>query len=308
MAELQAPERKLFFSKNDPRDPRLGELALSFEKTSEVMVIGYPDDEGVRLNGGRDGAALGPDAIREFLYKTTPHPTRRIRPFSDAGNLRSKGDLPARHESAQEQVGEWLARDQRVLSLGGGNDYAFADGIAFLRKYQGLKPLVINVDAHLDVRDMSRGMNSGTPFFRLLESGIVFDFVELGAQSQCNSKTHWEYVTQKGGQIISYDEIIESGRLLRDYVAERMGELLLRRRPTFLALDIDAFAWPYAAGSSAAWPLGLEPAAFWPLYLLLLKRLDVRMLGIYEVAPGLEKGNGTSKLAAQLAHGFLHDV
>ncbi|NJL24623.1 MAG: hypothetical protein HC902_05265 [Calothrix sp. SM1_5_4] len=39
-----------------------------------------------------------------------------------------------------------------------------------------------------------------------------------------------------------------------------------------------------------------------------LKRLDVKVLGLYEVAPDLEAGPGTAKLAAQIAHHFLHDV
>ena len=35
-------------------------------------ILGYPDDEGIKLNGGRTGAALAPTAIRQFLYKMTP--------------------------------------------------------------------------------------------------------------------------------------------------------------------------------------------------------------------------------------------
>jgi formiminoglutamase len=85
-----------------------------------------------------------------------------------------------------------------------------------------------------------------------------------------------------------------------------LGEEWLRRRPAYLALDIDAFAWPYAIGSSASWPIGLDPVRFWPLYNCLLKRLDVRVLGIYEVSPPLDVNHGTAKLAAQFAHGFLH--
>jgi formiminoglutamase len=100
---------------------------------------------------------------------------------------------------------------------------------------------------------------------------------------------------------------VDSGKRLTDYVIETLGETL-SRRPTFLAIDIDAFAAPYAAGSSAPWPLGLQPQEFWALYRVLLKRLDVRTVGIYEVAPSLDLSGVTSKLAAQFAHGFLHHV
>jgi formiminoglutamase len=308
MAEFESPDKKLFFSKHDPLDPRLGERAMDPSAEAEVQIVGYPDDEGVRLNGGRVGARLGPDGIREFLYRTTPHPRRQLKRFHDAGNLNPTRPLVERHEKSRERVRGWLKQGQQVLALGGGNDYAYADGMGFLDAFGEQKPLILNIDAHLDVRDTGHGLNSGTPFYRLLESGVGFDFVEFGIQTQCNAKAHWDYVLEKGGKIVSMEEIAGSGRSLKDFASETLGELILRRRPAYLAIDIDAFAWPFAAGSSAAWPLGLEPQAFWPFYEMLLKRLDVRVLGIYEVAPGLEAGPGTVKLAAQFAHGFLHHV
>jgi formiminoglutamase len=307
--KLQAPEPKLFFSKNDPHDPRLGESAHAPETQAEVMIIGYPDDEGIRLNGGREGARQGPAAIRHFLYRMTPHLQRRLKTFTDAGDLATSVDLGERHEQARSRVGEWLSAGRQVLSLGGGNDYAYADGMAFLDTHKGHRPLILNIDAHLDVRDVSRGLNSGTPFYRLLESGVAFDFVEFGIQDHCNSRAHQRYVLEKGGKIFTTEAIANSGRSLTDFAVESLGEELLRRRPAFLAIDIDAFAWPYAAGSSASWPLGLEPNAFWPFFQILLKRLDVRAMGIYEVSPPLESNaGGTAKLAAQFAHGYLHHV
>ncbi len=308
MGDFTASERKLFFSKNDADDPRLGELAKSSLDGVEVVILGYPDDEGIEKNGGRRGAAEGPVHIRQALYKTTPHARRKTKTFADAGDLKISGELKSRHETARGFVRDLLKKKTQVLSLGGGNDYAYADGMAFLDVCAGEKPLIINVDAHLDVRDMGRGINSGTPFFRLLESEFKFDFVELGIQGQCNARAHWDYVEKKGGQIISHDEILDSGRSLLDFTVAALGEKLLRKRPAFLAIDIDAFAWPYAAGSSAAWPIGLQPQDFWPLFQLFMKRLDVRVLGIYEVSPPLESAGGTVKLAAQLAHGFLHHV
>jgi len=308
MLDFAPPDPNLFFSKNDPEDPRLGELAQRGQDSNEyeVALLGYADEEGVRLNGGRPGAALGPSAIRHALYRTTPHPQLELKTFRDLGDLKPNGLLSERHEWARQKVLQELQLGRQVLTLGGGNDFAYSDGRAFLDRYQGQRPLILNIDAHLDVREPKNGFNSGTPFYRLLESGVDFDFVELGIQGQCNAKAHWNYVVGKKGKIITVEEILESGLSLNEYCLDRLGDWLLRLRPAFLALDIDAFAWPYAAGSSAAWPMGLEPQAFWPLYTTLLKRLQVQVLGIYEVAPPLEAGPGTSKLAAQLAHRFLH--
>src|SRR5690606_8383384 len=59
-------------------DPRLGRwLAAQRQLTdaTRVALVGFPSDEGVRRNGGRPGAALGQRALREALYKLTPHAT-----------------------------------------------------------------------------------------------------------------------------------------------------------------------------------------------------------------------------------------
>ncbi|MGE0526582.1 MAG: formimidoylglutamase [Bdellovibrionales bacterium] len=303
----------LLFSRHDLRDPRLGELVKpampeANEKGAGVAILGYPDDEGIQINGGRTGAAQGPTEIRRALYRMTPHPRRPLLPLIDIGDLKLAGDLSVRHENAQRTVESLLLSGLNILSFGGGNDYAFPDGLALLRSCRDQRPLVINVDAHFDVRDTSRGLSSGTPFYRLLESGLEFDFLELGIQGQCNARAHWDYVESRGGRILSLEEYLESGLSLLELTTRTLGDWLLRSRPTFVAIDIDAFAWPYAMGSSAAWPLGLSPHQFWPVLQLLLRRLDVRVLGIYEVSPPLDPAGGTSKLAAQLAHTFLHEV
>ena len=52
MALLDPPDSNLFFSREDANDPRLGDLV---KKSGEegVAILGYPDDEGIKLNGGR---------------------------------------------------------------------------------------------------------------------------------------------------------------------------------------------------------------------------------------------------------------
>jgi formiminoglutamase len=304
MSALQPTDSSLFFSRHDSTDPRLGEKALG--QGRDVALIGYPDEEGIRLNGGREGAKSGPTEIRRWLYKMTPHPQRRLKDFRDEGDLKIAGELGARHDSAVAQVFPWLKDGRQVLSLGGGNDYAYADGAAFLRAFAKRKPLIINVDAHFDVRPSAKNFNSGTPFYRLLEQEIDFDFVEFGIQPQCNARAHWDYVKKKVGHIISVEDQLASGKSWLTHSKQRLKTLAKKSRPTFLAIDIDAFALPFAPGASSSWPLGLTPHEFWPVFQFWLKQLDVRVLGIYETSPPLDASDATAKWAAQLAHGFLH--
>lgn len=305
MSTLKPIQPELFFTRDDASDPRLGELAR--DPKGQIALIGYPDDQGIKLNGGRIGAALGPTEIRRWLYRMTPHPRLSFRGLEDLGDLPVDAELGQRHALAQKHVEAQLKKNRRVMSFGGGNDYAYPDGMALLEN-AAARPLVINVDAHLDVRDLKHGLTSGTPFYRLLESGKPFDFLELGIQTHCNARAHWDYVEKKGGRILTVEELRASDRGLTEAVQELAGDWFLKARPTFLALDMDVFAWPFARGTSAAWPLGLPPEEFDRFYKFCLKRLDVRVLGIYETSPILDEGGGTARLAAQWAHGFLHDV
>lgn len=307
MISFHPADQNLFHSRADKDDPRLGDLVQS-TGTEGVAIVGYTDDEGVRLNGGRPGAAAGPDEIRRCLFRMTPHLRRPLRAIVDLGNLSLEGPLGDRHDRAASEIGRLLERGLRVLTLGGGNDWAYADGIAFLKRYAADRPVIINVDAHLDVRDLSRGLTSGTPFFRLLESPYGFDFVEFGIQSQCNAKAHWQYAESKGARIVALDDLLGSPIPPLEFARGELGDWMLEKRPCFLAIDLDAFAPPWSIGTSAPTSLGLLPHDYWPLHLAWLRQLDVRVMGLYEVSPIHDPQSVTARWAAQLAHGFLHDV
>ncbi len=67
----------LFFSRNDPADPRMGDAVLRAAddyKRAKVVLIGCPQDEGVRRNGGRVGAAQAPAEIWRFFYRLVAVP------------------------------------------------------------------------------------------------------------------------------------------------------------------------------------------------------------------------------------------
>lgn len=310
MTKWSPADPALFFKKDDKGDPRLGNFVNTASTSTDFIIQAYPDDEGVKNGGGRAGAAGGPDRIRHWLYRMTPPLFSEQVSLSDIGNINLEISLQDRHEEARQKVSE-VVKKSKVITLGGGHDYGYADGAGFLDAYADQKPLIINFDAHFDVRvpqrqDGKEKISSGTPFYRLYEEfDGVFDFIEIGIQSQCNAKAHYDWLNNKNAKIVFMDLWAQSGENLIDYTLKMTDDLLLKRRPVFLSLDMDVFSWPYSVGTSQSWPIGLSPEQFYPLYLFLLKRLDVRVLGVYETAPSLESHDGTAKLAAQLIHQFF---
>ena len=332
---FKTADRGLFFSRGDPHDPRLGDAVRALDinggnqellpamqtlKNENTFVIaGYPDDEGIRTNGGRTGAASGPDTVRKYLYKMTPpllgysveDPSQSDRPgdgdpltLLDLGNLNLTPDLLTRHHRVQAMVQTALGVDARWISIGGGHDYGFPDAAGFIEwaKTQNCRPLILNFDAHLDVRPTDRGISSGTPFYRMLEAYPDVDFAEIGIQTQCNSRKHLQWVQARGARVITQEEILVSGESFVTQVLHLLGDWILKPRPVYLSIDIDGFSSQVAPGCSQSWSTGFSPADFFATLAVLLARLDVRVLGIYEVAPPLDRDDHTSKLAAQIIH------
>jgi formiminoglutamase len=310
-----AISENLFFTKHDPQDPRLGEWAVSAplqdlhdlkkHPSPAWVLLGYPDDEGISLNGGRPGAKLAPDMIRTHFYKMTPSvlaPQKHT--LRDLGNLSLDVPLADRHERGREIIRDALLAGHRTLGLGGGHDYGYADGAGFIEAClaQKQRPVVINFDAHLDVRPTDKGLTSGTPFYRLLtQFENKFDFLEVGLQNQCNSRAHLEWAKSKNAHILLLQDLREVG------LTQALEPLIqpLQGRPCFVSIDIDAFNSSEAPGCSQSWATGLNIQEFLPALALLKNQLELKSAAIYEVSPPLDADHRTSKLAALLLHHLI---
>src|SRR5258708_21806568 len=74
LEQTTRPNAELGFTRGDRNDPRLGEVVLrdlEDYEGADIVILGCPQDEGVRRNNGRVGAAAAPNAIREQFYKLT---------------------------------------------------------------------------------------------------------------------------------------------------------------------------------------------------------------------------------------------
>jgi formiminoglutamase len=303
----------------DPLDPRLGEAVTGISlkdltalkdafinnSASAWALLGYADDEGIAMNGGRVGAKEGPDAIRKAFYKMTPSLLNPVRKdLVDLGNLSAEVPLAERHQRGRHIVHQTLSLGHRTLSLGGGHDYAYADGAGFLDHCASLpeRPVMLNFDAHLDVRTTEKGFNSGTPFRRLLtDYPGNFEFIEVGLRNHCNSFDHLQWAQNQGAKILLMDDIRSVGLLA---LLQPLLESL-KGRPAFVSVDIDAFTSSEAPGCSQSWAGGLTFDELSPVLREVQQSLNVLGLGIYEVSPPLDVDHQTSKLAAMILHQTL---
>lgn len=302
------PNPDLFFSRKDPNDPRLGEVVRTRPEdyaSSRIVILGCPQDEGVRRNGGRVGSAAAPAAIREQFYKLT---TNNIRwNLFDLGDLDVSCTLEEIHDRLSDVVEQVLKDDKRLIILGGGNDISYADGRAMARVFGNAGWIGVNVDSHLDVR-IADERNSGTPYRQLLDEGLIVatSFYEVGYQSHLASPVYYDYIRNLGVNRISL-ELLRSRAEADLELKESIREKFIKHSTTlstFFGFDMDAVRSADAPGTSAPSPLGLRAGEFIQLVKYAASLANTRIIEFSEVNPNFDIDGRTSKLVAIGMHRF----
>lgn len=290
-------DNSLFFGKNDANDLRLGEIIRSADyENSEIVILGCPQDEGVRRNGGRIGAASAPDKIREQFYKLTNFGIELS--IFDLGNTKIEGSLEEIHDRQIEIIKQLLKDGKTIISLGGGNDISYPDCRA-LSEVAGMENIsAVNIDAHFDVRaDYPR--NSGTPYRQLLNEKLISpnNFFEIGWQKQLNSMIYHNYLVDLDVNLISLENYkSEAGKYLN--LIEKRSEYI------FWGFDTDVVCSGDSPGVSAPSPLGFSAEEFCNLAHFAGKNSMTKIIEFTEVNPDLDVDNRTAKLVATAIHKF----
>lgn len=309
----------LFLNRQDPMDPRLGEhIKRSMVSTVsdldlanvDLAILGYPDDQGVLLNKGRVGASRAPNVIRKYFYRLTLGMNQQIKPLRicDLGNINTQS-LPKESHLRASQVIQEICRQKTIpIVIGGGNDYAYADALGLVQALSPKEKLgIINIDAHMDVRDLKFGITSGTPYFRILNDlGQKIPkgcFIEYAIQPHKSSASHFDFVKKKGGQVVFLEDIQKIGT--QKSFAKALLALEKKCHHIIVSLDMDAVCQADAPGVSAPSSNGLNARDIELICSQAGESKKVSLFSIYEVCPGLDVDDRTSRLAATAMWKFL---
>jgi formiminoglutamase len=296
-------------------DPRLGECVELWsggaaELRRRPVLIGFPQDEGVRRNGGRPGAAEAPRAVRHWLYRLTPFDAGSGADLArlgllDLGDVRTDGGLEASQEALGEVVAAALTAGALPLVLGGGHETAYGHYLGYARA--GWVVGVINLDAHLDVRPYPPGQgHSGSPFRQAMEHpthplpGNLYCC--LGDQPFSVSRPHADYVRQRGGTIRWHSEV--TGRLVEE-LGRQCHRITANGCPVYLTVDADVVRAADVPGVSAPNPLGLDGAEVAACCRAAGETPGVSSFDLVEINPQLDRDGQSARWAALAVWHFL---
>lgn len=311
---LTPPDEKLFFSRGDRSDPRMGDLVLRGEKafTDEVKVgiIGVPTDEGVKRNGGRVGAKEGPDAIRTALYKRTPFVIGKENspstvPVFDFGDIKIGKTLEETHDRLTEVVQTLVAAEIVPVVFGGGHDIAYPNFAGFSAGKRNVG--VINIDTHLDFRKPNPKRNSGTSFRQMLDQHMsplnAMNLVQIGIQSFANAEDHYAELTGRGATVFSLRDVRKEGVTKTLELAYELASA--NTESLYISFDMDAVHSADAPGVSAPLPTGMTAEEFLTAALFAGKRRKTKIIDIVELNPKYDVDGKTTSLAALAVLYFL---
>ena len=288
-------------------DPRLGHLlgrALAPGTAPRAVLVGFPSDAGVRINGGRPGAAEGPSAIRRSLYRLTPDagcPAHRalIERTVDLGDVSIEGDLEAAQQALAKVLAPVLSAGAFAIVLGGGHETAYGHFLAYA--LAGRTVALLNWDAHTDVRPTIDGQgHSGSPFRQALEhpSRAATRYTVAGVQPHSAAEPHLAYVRARG-RVVPRREL--SGTMIRELYAQLAS-------PALVSFDLDLVDQAAAPGVSAPGVDGIDV----PLWLEAARGAGrcpaVASADIVELSPPHDLDGRTARLAARTVWEILRGV
>ncbi len=297
------PDEKLFYSRNDPNDLKMGEHVQrdpAEYDDAQVVILGCPQDEGVRRNKGRIGAAKAPAAIRQQFYKFSVQANLMAANLFDLGDVKIKEKLEDTHTLLSDVVAQVLKHGKQLIILGGGNDISYADCLGLSRTSGDI--LAFNIDSHYDVR-ADQPSNSGTPYRQLLEEKIVApqSFYEMAIKSLTNSTNYTQYLNELGVNIFSLEELRQQGirKIFQQILQKHHSESI------FWGFDMDAVRSSDAPGVSASYPIGLTADESCDIAEIAGTDQRTKIFEISEVNPNYDIDNRTNKLAAMMIVSFL---
>ncbi|MBD3167912.1 MAG: arginase [candidate division Zixibacteria bacterium] len=303
-SEIKSPAKDLFYIRNDPDDKRMGEFVQWNEEyydNSDIIIIGCPQDIGVRRNKGRPGTANGPVEIRRSLYRFPVPENLRDKLVVDIGDINTDMNLEEIHQILMDTALKILKDGKQLIVLGGGNDISYPDCKALSEISDDM--LVFNIDSHFDVREDER-THSGTPYRQLLEEEFIHPpkFYELANKKIANSPAHDEYLRRKGVNIYNLSELRKNG-ISKTIEGILSGE---KADSIFWGFDMDSVRAVDAPGVSAPYPVGLTAEEICEIAVIAGNDNRSRVLEISELNPRFDVDSRTSKLAAMIILYFMN--
>jgi len=318
-------------------EEKIGELVECVQKDwlkdlknskTKFVIVGIPEDIGVRANYGRGGAGtafkpaldsflsqqqnqfidaknvfvLGEILVDDLMEKASALDVKQRADLMALRNLVSEVDI-----RVEEVIKKIVELNKIPIVIGGGHNNAYGN-IKGSAKALSKKISVINCDAHLDFRE-AEGRHSGNGFYFAFEEHYMNKYAVCGMHEQYNNQFSLTQFKDHSNQLFynTYESIFIREEL--DWpkaIQQCLG--FLKNESCGIEIDLDAIT---NVPSSAKTSSGISPVQARQFIHKSATQLDCVYLHIAEGAPVLshiKADNKTGKLIAYLMTDFIKAI
>jgi agmatinase len=224
----------------------------------DVAIVGAPTDD---LVSDRPGTRFGPRGIRAASCPPGPHlevnvdafAVLRVVDFGDAAVV--PADPERSHGAIETTVGQVVDAGAIPIVLGGDHSIAEPDIGACARRHGPLG--VVHFDTHADTGTEVFGVerSHGTPFYRLVEAGLVDPrrYAQIGLRGYWPGEREFAWQAERG--IVSF--FMHDVRDLGIEEVVRRAVEAVGPGPVFLSVDVDVLDAAFAPGTGTPEPGGM---------------------------------------------------
>lgn len=288
---------------------------------TDIALVGFASDEGVRRNSGRPGAAQGPDALRRALAPLPAHSAPRlvdlgtVAPNDDGDDGRDGPDeagaptdaLAAAQRDLGDVVSAALDAHRLVVVLGGGHETAYGSylGWSSTARCAGARVGVLNLDAHFDLREADRP-TSGTPFLQMARdeaaAGRALRYAVIGISEASNTRALFDTARALGVPHV-LDRDAQPRHL--DRLTAVVDEWLADVDVVHLSIDLDVLPAAQAPGVSAPAAYGVPVETVVEVCRRVALSGRLALVDIVELCPPLDIDGRTARTATRLVHDIV---
>ncbi len=278
---------------------------------ADVILIGAPLS---KTSISQSGASATPQAMREMFAAVSTYNFDHDIDLVSALAIRDAGDaqvhvtdLARARAGVRDAVAAVLARSSGALTVVMGGDHSIsAPSVEAFRAHVGGTVGLVQLDAHMDLRNLDDGgPSNGTPIRQLLESGTLDgrNIAQIGLHAFANARAYRDLARDAGITQISAREVANTppaniARRALSVAAERADAL-------YVTLDMDVLDQAFAPGVPALVPGGMTSWQLFEMLLVLGGHPKVRALDIVEVDPSQDPRRATVRVAVHALLTFL---
>lgn len=277
----------------------------------DVGFVGVPLS---KASISHSGASTTPAALRELFAAATTFDLDRDVDLAERLTGRDLGDVrvhPTDVGGAHQGVERTLARLYATLPpflpvIAGGDHSITAPSLTAFARHDGGAVGLVQLDAHMDVRNLEdAGPTNGTPVRTLLESGVIDGrhVAQVGLHNFANARAYRDYARERGVTQITARRVARAG--IAETVAQALAVASAAERPVYVTLDMDVVAQAHAPGVAALVPDGIAPADLLEAMFRLGRNPRVGALDVVEVDSTQDWRRATARLALHAILTFL---